>query len=95
MAFGSDCMPFDPIYGVASAVNTPYPAQKLTSEEAIRGYTNGSAYSEFMESRKGSIAEGMLADLVLLDDNPEENPEKIESLNVKLTLLNGEIAYQE
>ena len=95
MAFGSDCMPFDPLYGVVSAVNTPYPAQKLTLEEAIRGYTNGSAYSEFMESRKGSIAEGMLADLVLLDDNPEENPEKIESLNVKLTLLNGEIVFQE
>jgi len=95
LAFGSDCMPFDPLYGVASAVNTPHPAQKLTPEEAIGAYTNGSAYSEFMDEKKGVVAEGGLADLALLDGNPEENPEDIASLEVTLTVLDGEIVFRE
>jgi hypothetical protein len=95
MAFGSDCMPFDPLYGVDSAVNTPYRAQKLTPEEAIAAYTNGSAYPEFMETKKGLIAEGALADLVLLGGKPEERQEEIKSLEVKLTLLGGEVVFRK
>jgi predicted amidohydrolase YtcJ len=45
------------------------PEQKITLDEAIRAFTVGSAYAEFQDGVKGSIAPGKLADLVLLDRN--------------------------
>jgi hypothetical protein len=43
------------------------PEQKITVEEAVRAYTVGSAYAEFAEGVKGSLASGMLADVVIVD----------------------------
>jgi predicted amidohydrolase YtcJ len=42
--------------------------QKISIEEAITAYTGGSAYAEFQELEKGTLARGMLADLVVLTD---------------------------
>ncbi len=39
IVFGSDCMPFSPKYGINSAVNAPFPEQRLTLEEAISLYS--------------------------------------------------------
>ncbi len=95
LALGSDCMPFDPLYGVHSVVNTPYEAQKLSAREAIRSYSAGSAYSEFEESRKGRIEEGALADLVILNGDPLENPEGIESMEPEVTVYDGEVVFEK
>ncbi|MFW6013355.1 MAG: amidohydrolase, partial [Candidatus Bipolaricaulota bacterium] len=38
---GSDCMPFEPVYGIHSAVNTPHPAQRISPKEALYAYTAG------------------------------------------------------
>ena len=40
------------------------PEQKLSIQEAVTAYTSGSAYAEFQEAEKGTIARGKLADLV-------------------------------
>src|SRR5437879_9158285 len=46
-----------------------FPEEKLTINEAIEAYTMGSAYDEFQENVKGSIAPGKLADMNLLSDD--------------------------
>jgi len=35
LVFGSDCMPFSPLYGIHSAVNAAFPAQRIGVEEAL------------------------------------------------------------
>lgn len=44
--------------------------QALTVEEALRAVTLDAAYAHFEEGRKGSISEGKLADLVVLEADP-------------------------
>jgi hypothetical protein len=66
----------DPFRGLYAAItrqdaagNPPggwYPAQRLTLDEALRGYTVEAAYAEFEERDKGIIAAGKLADFVVL-----------------------------
>jgi hypothetical protein len=45
------------------------PAEALTREEAVAAYTRGSAYAEFKEHDKGTLAIGMLADLAVLSQD--------------------------
>lgn len=49
--------------------NIWHPEQKLTLAEALKAYTYGSAYGCFREHELGTIEEGKLADLVVLDRN--------------------------
>ena len=50
----------------------------MNMEQAIAAYTTGSAFAEFAEKDKGTLAPGMLADLVVLDrDITSVAPEKI------------------
>lgn len=108
MAFGSDwtVAPLNPLTGIYAAVTRRtlddknpegwIPEQKISLEEAIKGYTMNAAYTEFSEGRKGSIQPGKLADLVVLDRNLFEiPPEKIMEANVLMTILDGKIIYQK
>jgi predicted amidohydrolase YtcJ len=71
-----------------------FPEQKLTVKEAIEAYTMGSAYSEFQENVKGSIAPGKLADMVLLsDDVLSIDPVKIRDVKVLKTWVGGKLTY--
>lgn len=94
LAFGSDCMPFSPLYGLHWAVNAPYPAQRVSVEEAITCYTTMGARFSFEETVKGEVAPGMLADLVILDEDPHHVPERISELQVEMTILGGEVVYR-
>ncbi|HVE57984.1 MAG TPA: amidohydrolase [Pyrinomonadaceae bacterium] len=97
LAFGSDSslIPVNPLFGIAAAVNANDPKQKLTVEEAVRFYTAGSAFAEFQENEKGTIAVGKLADLVILsDDIFTIDPNKIRETKVLKTIMNGNIVYQ-
>jgi hypothetical protein len=70
------------------------PAQKITVEEAVRGYTSGSAYAEFAEGDKGSLAPGSLADLVVLsEDIFTIPPAKIRNVRVRTTIVGGRVVY--
>ena len=68
--------------------------QNLTRAEALRLYTMGSAWFTFAEKRKGSIEEGKLADLAVLNADyltvPEDQIRAIESL---LTMVGGRVMY--
>jgi len=93
LAFGSDCMPLDPLVGVHHAVNAPTDAQRLGVTEALRAYTLGSAYAGFDEDRLGTVEPGKRADLVVLDGSPWATPERIRDIDVALTVVDGRIVY--
>jgi predicted amidohydrolase YtcJ len=69
IAIGSDG-PQQPGLNLMLAVMHPdNPPEALTVEEAVTAYTRGSAYSEFTEGDKGSLAVGKLADLAILSQD--------------------------
>jgi hypothetical protein len=71
------------------------PEQKITLEEAVKAYTMGSAYAEFQENQKGSIARGKLADIVILsDDIFSIAPERIRDVKVLTTIVGGKVVYE-
>jgi len=71
-----------------------HPEQRLSVAQAIRSYTLESAYAEFMEGRKGSIAPGKLADLCVLSRNIlEVPPAEILETEVTMTIFDGEVVY--
>ena len=72
-----------------------FPAQKLIIQQAIAAYTTGSAYAEFAEKQKGTLAAGMLADFVVLDrDLTAIPPEKILGTRVLRTVVGGKTVYE-
>jgi hypothetical protein len=107
LAFGSDwpVVPFDPLLALNAAVNrqTPdgepeggwYPAERLPIEAALEAYTAGSAYAAFAEGRRGRVAEGLDADLVVLDrDLLAEGGSAIMGTGVRLTVLGGRVVHR-
>jgi len=107
--FGSDGMPFHPLYGIWSAVNHPIPGSRISVEEAVHCYTMEGAYATREEGIKGSIEPGKLADVTILPidiTKPEFHLAKTDAESVEkakremkktkayTTILNGEIVYQ-
>jgi predicted amidohydrolase YtcJ len=72
-----------------------YPDPALLSrEEALRLYTQGSAWMSREEGKRGAIAEGQLADLAVLTADYFSVPdEEIKSLESVLTILGGKPVY--
>jgi len=89
LVFGSDCMPFNPLWGIHSAVNAPFPDQQLTVEEAVAAYTRTAAFASFEERFKGTLAPGMAADLVVLSGDPFRNRRRIRDIRVEATVFDG------
>lgn len=90
----------NPIWGIDCAVNRTdlthrpvdgwHASQCLTVTQAISLYTRGSAYTEFSEHRKGQIAEGMLADFIVLsEDIFEVETRRIRDIQVLETYVGG------
>lgn len=95
VAFGSDCMPFNPLYGLWSAVNHPIRESRITLEEAVRCYTLEAAYASFEEELKGSVEPGKLADITILDGDLTEMPsDRIKDVPVYMTIVDGKILYR-
>ena len=95
LAFGSDCMPLDPLYGVQQAVTAPEERQRLTVTEALRAYTSGAAYAGHDEDRFGTVEPGKRADLVVLAESPwVVDPEAIADVAVKMTVVDGEVVHR-
>jgi predicted amidohydrolase YtcJ len=94
LAFGSDCMPMDPLFGIQQAVTAPAAAQRLTVTEALRAYTHGAASAGFDEDRLGTIERGKRADLTVLEESPWDiDPESIADIDVEMTVVDGEIVH--
>jgi len=94
LVFGSDCMPFSPLYGLHSAVNAPYPSQRISAFDALAAYTRDAAYASFEENVKGTISEGKFADFVVLSGDPLSDSGRISSMEVLKTIVSGEIVYE-
>jgi len=105
LAFGTDypVEPITPFRGVYCAVTrmneagtqTYHPEEKLTIWQTIYAYTQGSAYAEFTESKKGKLANGYFADFVVLDrDITAVAPPEILKTQVLRTVVNGQTVYQ-
>lgn len=93
LAFGSDMMPFGPLYGLHLAAHAPHAGQRLSGDEALHAYTSGAAYAGFDEEALGSLEPGKWADLIVLAGDPTADPERITELDVVETYLAGERVY--
>ncbi|MEO0364405.1 MAG: amidohydrolase [Pseudomonadota bacterium] len=101
---GSD---HDIFYGLHSAVTRQdknlepdggwYPDQRMSIEEAIRGYTTWSAYASFRESEVGIIAPDRWADLTVIDIDPfnvaSTSPNKLLEGQILMTVVEGKIVH--
>ena len=94
LCFGSDGMPYGPLYGIHSAVNGSFEDQRISVEDAIRAYTAGGAYAAFEEHVKGMLEPDRLADFVILDGDPFTEPEGIRRLRIHSTWMGGECVYR-
>ncbi|ELZ33538.1 tim-barrel fold metal-dependent hydrolase [Halogeometricum pallidum JCM 14848] len=94
LAFGSDCMPLDPLLGVHWAVNAPAEEQRLSVTDALRAYTSGAAYAGFDEDRLGTLEVGKVADLTVLAESPWE-ADAIRDVDVSATFVDGRVVYRE
>jgi predicted amidohydrolase YtcJ len=94
LAFGSDCMPLDPLLGVHYAVTAPTEAQRLSVTEALQAYTAGAAYAGFDEDRLGTIEVGKRADLVVLEESPWAESDRINEISVATTLVDGKVVFE-
>lgn len=69
-------------------------AEGITTVQALRAYTFGSAYAAHEEKRKGTIARGMLADLAVLSDDPLAiDPAMLDTVSVGATIVGGALVY--
>ncbi|MFG0260084.1 MAG: amidohydrolase, partial [Phycisphaerales bacterium JB041] len=107
IAFGSD-FPVEsenPFLGLFAAVTRQnldmqpeggwHPEQRLTREEALRGFTIDAAYAAYWEDRAGTLEPGKLADFVVLDrDVMTCEVEAIPGTKVLKTISAGEVLYE-
>jgi predicted amidohydrolase YtcJ len=107
LAFGSDwpIVTLNPWPGVQNALtrqttegNPPggfVPKERISLEDAIRGYTLGAAFAGHRENTEGSLEPGKLADLIVLaHDLFRIEPTEIEKTEVLLTMVGGRVVYQ-
>lgn len=89
LAFGSDCMPFDPWWGLDAVVHAPHAGQRLGLEEALHAYTAGSAYGVGREKELGRLTPGRRADLVVVRRLRAGRPGELARTRVDATLVEG------
>jgi hypothetical protein len=106
LAFSSDwdVAEMEPLIGIYTAITrrgldgTPAggvsPEEAVDLASAIRAYTLGGAYANFVEDDRGSIEVGKYADLVLLSNDLFAIPaDEILNTQVDLTIVGGKITY--
>lgn len=75
---------------VGDRVPTWMRGQRLTLMQALRLLTNGGAYGVFAEDELGAIAPGMLADLVVLSEDPRDvSRAELERIDVAMVFVGG------
>lgn len=101
----SDCPvcssnPWLGIYGMVTRMSSGgqvlYAGEGCTPMEAIRAYTIDGAYAAHEEAVKGSIEEGKLADMVVVDRDPLSiNPLDLKNVETLMTIIHGEVVYRK
>ncbi len=65
-------------------------AQRISVQSALRAQTIDAAWQVFQEDIRGSIEQGKIADLVMLSENPIENPNRLTEIKVIKTIRKGQ-----
>jgi len=101
VVFGSDwpVATLDAIGRIVGIVNRPTRVggtdQRLALTAAIDGYTSAAAYASFDDGQKGTIAPGMLADIVVLATDVFSRPPAARTdVAVKATIFDGKVVYR-
>jgi predicted amidohydrolase YtcJ len=107
LSFGSDwtVAPMDVRMGIYGALTRRtldganpdgwVPQEKITLEEALTAYTRGSAFAGFKEAQTGTLEVGKYADLVVLSqDLFQMDPVDIPTVQVEMTIVQGEIVFR-
>jgi predicted amidohydrolase YtcJ len=104
VAAGSDSpvAPDNPWLGIYAAVTrrvqsgqTLLPQEAISVPQALAMYTTNAAYASFEEDIKGSIAEGKLADMVVLSADPLKSPpEELKDIRVEMTIIGGKVVWE-
>ena len=107
LAFGSDwpIVTLNPWTGVQNAVTRQtragdppggwLPSERLSLDDAIKGYTLGAAFAGHREKTEGSLEPGKVADLIVLaQDLFKIEPSEIAKTEVLLTMVGGKVVYQ-
>ena len=107
LAFGTDwpVVGLDPAASLHMAVNRQtrdgeprggwHPDQRLSVDEALAAWTSGSAYAEHGEHVKGTLVDGMLADIAVLDCDIFSIPSsELASMKVTATIVGGRVVYE-
>ena len=95
----------NPLLGIYAAVTRQDPAgwpeggwhpeQRMTIQEAVKGFTIWAAYAAFQEDVLGSIEVGKYADFTVLDKNILEiDPKEILTTKTVYTIVGGQIRYR-
>jgi predicted amidohydrolase YtcJ len=92
----------NPLVGIYAAVTRRaesgqqlLPRETISAEQALAMYTTNAAYASFEEAIKGSIAEGKLADMVVLSADPTTSPpEQIKDIKVEMTIIDGRVTWE-
>jgi len=96
VAFGSDGMPFGPMFGIWGAVNHPVEESRISLVEAVKCYTLNGAYAAFQEDEVGSIEVGKLADIAVFEGDLTKAPASdIHAAECVMTILDGKIVYRK
>ncbi|RWR06121.1 amidohydrolase [Siminovitchia fortis] len=108
MAFGSDfpVVELNPMLEIYRAVTRRFndgepedgwnPKEKIPLEEALRHYTAGPAFGNFMEDKLGTLEKGKLADVIVMDrDLFAVDPEQLLEAKVKFTVMDGKVVYKD
>ncbi|MGA8149457.1 MAG: amidohydrolase [Terriglobales bacterium] len=107
LAFGSDwpVVTLNPWPGVQNALTRQttegeppggfVPSERISLEDAIKGYTLGAAFAGRREKTEGSIEPGKVADVIVLAQNLFKiAPREIRETEVLLTMVGGKVVYQ-
>jgi predicted amidohydrolase YtcJ len=100
---GSDSpvAPFAPLLGIQSSVTRATraagvvgPEWAITVPEAVRMYTESSAWCAFEEGDTGSLEPGRAADLTCLSANVLDTPESLAEARVTWTMAGGRVTFE-
>jgi predicted amidohydrolase YtcJ len=107
LALGSDfpVEKVDPLLGFYAAIsrqdlegeppNGWRAGERLSRQEALRGFTLDAAYSLFLDQEVGSLELGKRADLVVFSRDPMEVPvAEVPAIEIDLTIVDGEIVFE-
>jgi predicted amidohydrolase YtcJ len=82
--------------GTVATKDAYVPEERLTVEQAVNAYTQGSAYARFSDDSIGTLEAGKEADLaVLSQDIFSIKPEEIGKTKVEITMTGGKVVFTE